>query len=194
MPRYRIQIAAQHDSTLPRDSFVNTLYFNDQGVGSDPDQLCADLINVFQAGWYPNPCQIVANAYLIGEPPNYPVGHAEENMGLAPASSCAREVAICLSFYATRNIPRQRGRIYLALAGSSYACDTARPPAARMQQALDLATDFSGIGGLDVDWQVWSPTAQQGGNVTDAWVDDEWDTIRSRGLRPSGRVFASVDE
>jgi len=194
MPLYRFQIAAQMDSTLPRDALVNTLHFNDQGIGSDPDVLCQDLLDIFQAGWYANPCQITVDCYGVGDPPQYPVGHAEENMGLSPASSCAREVAICLSFYATRNLPRQRGRIFLPLCGSSYADSTPRPPTARMDQVLALATDFSNLGGIDVDWQVYSPTDGQGRNVTNAWVDDEWDTMRSRGLRGSSRVLVSVDE
>lgn len=194
MPLLRFQVAAQMDSTLPRDALVNTLHFNDQGVGSDADGLCADLLAIFQSGWYANPCQITVDAYNVGAPPQYPVGHAEANMGLSPASSCAREVSICLSYYATRNLPRQRGRIYLALCGTSYANDTARPPTARMTAALDLATDFSNLGGVDVDWQVYSPTDAVGRNVTNAWVDDEWDTMRSRGLRGSARQLVAINE
>jgi hypothetical protein len=194
MPLYRIQVAVNCDSTLARDAFVHSLYFNDQGVGSDPDQLCQDLIDVLQAGWYPNPVQMVANAYIVGPPPQYPVGHAEESMGVSPVSTSPREVSICLSYYATRNLPRQRGRLYLPMAGSSFSPSTVRPPVARMQAVLDLAGDFSNIGGIDVDWQVYSPTDGIGRNVTNAWVDDEWDTIRSRGLRPSSRLLVGVDE
>jgi hypothetical protein len=194
MPLLRFQVAAQMDSTLPRDSLVNTLHFNDQGFTSDADDLCADLANIFQAGWYGNLCQIVVDAYPIGAPPQYPVGHAEINMGLSPASSAPREVAVCLSYYSERNLPRQRGRIYLAVGGTSSFATTPRPDTALRQKALDLAQDFSDLGGIDVDWQAYSPTDGEGRNVTNAWVDDEWDTMRSRGLRASSRLMATVSE
>jgi hypothetical protein len=36
---------------------------------------------------------------------------------------------------------------------------------------------------------VYSTTEKKSqGAVSDAWVDDEWDTVRSRGLRASSRV------
>lgn len=192
MPLLRFQVAAQMDTTLPRDALVNTLHFDVATVLVDADALCEDLAEVFATGWYANPTQIVVNAYEIGPPPNFPVGHAEMNMGLSPESSCSREVAICLSYYAERNLPRQRGRIFLPLCGTSYSDSAPRPPEAQMQQALDLAGGFADLGGVDVDWQVYSPTDGQGRNVTNAWVDDEWDTIRSRGLRGSMRLMETV--
>jgi hypothetical protein len=38
--------------------------------------------------------------------------------------------------------------------------------------------------------EVWSPTQQTGSGVTDFWVDDEWDIIRSRGLKGTTRQTA----
>jgi hypothetical protein len=41
-------------------------------------------------------------------------------------------------------------------------------------------------------WTVFSPTHGTDAQVTDIWADDEWDTIRSRGLKPSSRQTAKV--
>jgi hypothetical protein len=194
MPLLRFQVAAQMDSTLPRDSLVNTLYFNDQGFTEDADGLCADLNAIFRSIWYLNPTQIVTTAYPVGAPPQYPVGRAETDVGSSPASSCPREVALCLSFYAERNLPRQRGRIYLPICGSTVSPSTARPNNDLMTRVLSLSDAFSDLGGIDVDWQVYSPTDGQGRNITNAWVDNEWDTIRSRGLRGSTRQMAAISE
>lgn len=194
MPLYKFQVAGQMDSILARDSLVNTLYFDDRGIGSDPQNLCDDLRDIFDTGWYANPTQLVVTAYEVGPAPQYPKARSEVNMGLSPASSCSREVAICLSYYGTRNLPRQRGRIYLPLCASSYADSTPRPPAARMAQVLALASAFSDLGGADVDWVVHSPTTNSEHTVTNAWVDDEWDTVRSRGLRGTTRLLLPVDE
>lgn len=190
MPLLRFQVAAWYDSVLPRDAVVNTLHFDVTGP-TDADQLCEDLANVFLTGWYANAPQIVVTAYEVGgAPPHYPVGRYEANTGNSPGSNCPREVALALSFYSQRNIPRQRGRIFLFFGGTSFS-PALRPAAARMSQALALANAFASLGGANVAWVVYSPTDQQGRGVSNAWVDDEWDTMRSRGLRGTTRVMSA---
>jgi len=63
----------------------------------------------------------------------------------------------------------------------------ARIVVATRDKALSLAQGIADIGGIDVSWQVWSPTDNQGRDVTNAWVDDAWDVQRRRGLRASTR-------
>jgi hypothetical protein len=43
------------------------------------------------------------------------------------------------------------------------------------------------IGGEDVEWAIYSPTANLHKTITDIWVDDAWDTQRRRGLAPTTR-------
>jgi len=66
------------------------------------------------------------------------------------------------------------------------------PSATVMAAALQLATALSGVGGVDVDWVVHSHANDASYTVTNAWVDDEWDTQRRRGMRPTTRQLAAV--
>lgn len=194
MPLLKFQIQAGADTALLADRIVNTFYLNDQGVGSDPEQLCSDAIGVFQT-WYGVNRFMACTAYLAtGPAPHYPLGYAEVNVGSNPQSSIPREVALCLSYFADRNLPRQRGRIYLAAALNGSFGVSVRPSSGWRAAALAIGQGLSDLGGVDVDWQVWSPTDQQGRNVTMAWCDDEWDTIRSRGLAPTTREQLVIDE
>jgi hypothetical protein len=40
------------------------------------------------------------------------------------------------------------------------------------------------------DWVLRSPSDHAFKPITNVWVDDEWDTMRSRGTRPTTRVTA----
>lgn len=114
------------------------------------------------------------------------------------------EVAACLSFYGGRNLPRRRGRVYLGPLTTACA-DTQRsngepgPSAAFRTAILDgaeaMAAAVRSAGGDGAAaWCVYSPTTDaEGGdvlhhNVTDAWVDDAFDTQRRRGDAPTMRT------
>lgn len=183
---HRYQIAAAVDSALPRDKIVNTLYFDHTGALEDLDAFCNDLAQVFVDGWYNTASEIRVRAYDVGSAPNYPVGEGVKNAGQVGTSAGPREVALCLSYYRERNLPRQRGRIFLPNYGTMPFTQT-RPPVATRNKALALATAFRNVGGIDVDWCQYSATSGDHGGVTDAYVDDEWDTLRSRGMRPTTR-------
>lgn len=195
-----MQVAASYDSTLARDTFVNTLTFN---VGfdvlnpfsTDWNGLCSDLADIYDQHYYGGHPQIVVKAYNAeGVPPHYPIGEKILNVGVAPGSSGPREVAMCLSFYADRNIPRHRGRIYLPAAAGQMTLNSPRPNDGSIDKVLGLAQMFSDLGGTNVDWQVWSRSDNAFRKVTHAWVDDEWDTMRSRGMRPTTRHLHTIDE
>jgi len=192
MPIWKLQTQIWSDSTLPRDSFVITPHFNDQGVGSDPQQLCEDLAAVIDT-WVGLPHQITVKAYdAQGTVPVFPAGEATINTGASSASATPREVALCLSFYGGRNLPRQRGRLYLP---APYLGPTAaRPTLAQMNKVGTLAAGFADLGGVDVDWCVFSRTTDTAHAITNWWVDDEWDTVRSRGLRTVTRVTGVTTE
>ena len=56
-----------------------------------------------------------------------------------------------------------------------------------------MGAAFANLGGVNVDWQVYSPTDGVGRTVKSYWCDDEWDTMRSRGLRSTMRQTAVTD-
>jgi hypothetical protein len=56
----------------------------------------------------------------------------------------------------------------------------------------ELPDILAGIGGADVDWIVWSRKQKLAHQVTDWFVDDEWDVIRSRGFTPAQRTTGTT--
>jgi hypothetical protein len=110
------------------------------------------------------------------------------------------EIALCLSYYASFNVKRQRGRNYVPFNWIYTAMDvSATPPAARptatmMNIALGLWTNVYKPVKDSNQWQ-WvlkSRTDKAHKIITNVWVDDEWDTMRSRGLRGTTRVQANA--
>lgn len=114
------------------------------------------------------------------------------------------EVATCLSFYGGRNLPRRRGRVYLgplteACAGTKGTNFEPGPSLAFRTAILDgaeaMAAAVRSAGGDGAaSWCVYSPTADAEGadvlhhSVSDAWVDDAFDTQRRRGDAPTART------
>lgn len=195
MPIWKLQTAIWNDSVLARDAFVITPHFNDSGVGTDPDSLCEDLADAIDtligaSGAH----QIEVKAYdAQGSVPVFPQGQAIRNVGGAPASSVPREVACCLSFYSERNRPRYRGRLYIPLPILGLPAGV-RPSTACQDAVGAFAQVFQDLGGVDVDWSVFSRADNVARPVTNWWVDNEWDTIRSRGLRATGRIVGVTSE
>jgi len=194
------QVAVGADTGLPRDRIVNTLSFN-VGLGLDPtagvdwQDLCHDLADVYKNHWHTSPIETTVTAYNHeGSAPHYPLGTWTNDVGNHQPSASPREVALCLSFYADHNTPRHRGRIYLCPATAHATQLGTIPTETLMQKALDMATEFKNLGGANVDWQVWSKTDNTGRNVQEAYVDNEWDTVRSRGFRATTRFTAHIGE
>lgn len=195
MPIWRMNVEIAADSTLPRDALTITPHFNDGAIGSNPQNLCDDLCTAI-AGYVNNTRQIEVTAYdAQGTPPVNPAGYAIANTGAAPPSTVPREVAVCLSYFSEFNRPRLRGRLYLPVGAIASASEmVVRPGLTLRQKVGQLAPILQDLGGLDVDWVVYSRVDDVARAVTDWWVDDEWDTIRSRGLRPTTRLTGTTSE
>jgi hypothetical protein len=188
------QVAVALDSTLPRDRIISVLHFNahdiDPVAGIDYNQLATDLDAIWRSNWgRPAGTQEQqVTLYDLDDPkPRAPRAQVVTSKGAAPNSNLPREVALCLSFYSERNLPRNRGRIYLSPAARGLSSLGARPSATNMSDALAMADAFSGLGGVNIDWCVRSVMDNQFKKVTHAFVDDEWDTVRKRGLRKTTR-------
>jgi hypothetical protein len=100
-----------------------------------------------------------------------------------------REVALCLSYYGTRNLARQRGRVYLGPWSTTYTVE--RPASILRQSMLSLGKALIGPihAGAINDWalSVWSRVSAQEWPVTNLWVNDVWDVHRERGMPETAR-------
>jgi hypothetical protein len=196
MARLTMQVSRVPSSQLPRDRMTNVLHFDTEDPVGAPDHaaLATDLLAIYDqhlapltgfTGWE---CRVYDKA---DDKPRQPKATVTRPQRTGPAAPAPYEVALCLSFYSERNIPRRRGRIYLGPLTAGNA-NSERPSAGLLTLALDMATAFSALGGANVTWQVYSPTTDDTMPVTNAWCDDAWDTQRRRGLKPASRQTRAV--
>jgi hypothetical protein len=186
MGHYRAQISFQNDSALPRDAVTINPHYNSGNAQALADQLKANLLAAASIGptW-----PFTIKIYDAEQPPpSYPLYTTTNGTGFKN-TTVPRELALCLSYYATVNRPRWRGRLYipLCLVGGGQAL---RPTSTQMNSALAFRTILTSALPEGTYMEVWSPTSKQGHGVTNWWVDDEWDIIRSRGLKSTTRVVS----
>lgn len=194
MATYKLQLVTASDSLLARDSIVNTFHLDDHGIGSDPENLIVSAVELWQT-FYGETRQIRGLVYDTGAAPNYPKAEHVVNEGVAGEANFPREVALCLSYYGERNLPRTRGRIYLCAAiARNFGADHVRPTPGDMAYVMMLAQGIADLGGADVDWITWSSIDGAHEKVQHAWCDNEWDTMRSRGLRSTTRTAIALGE
>ena len=183
---YRAQIAVGSDTAFPRDRVCITPHFNDSADGN-AQTLATDLADKMNT-FFTSTREIVVKVYDAQKgKPNPPMATATRAAGLTPAAAVNREVSICLSYYATTNAPRHRGRIYIPAFWVSTGSLGVRPTGAQMTAIEQFVSMFATSGPASVIWCVYSRKDQVARNVTNWWVDDEWDSQRRRGLRSSTR-------
>jgi hypothetical protein len=197
MSKLRFQVITRRGGDLPIDHIVNTFFLDTFAIQGAPDYdaLAADARNLFVGraslgGGYGCECKVYDMADGEPRPIRGQAGwvqHSDSSSAMAP-----REVALCLSFYAERNLPRFRGRLFIGPYQAQYAAGE-RPQSVRTHNQI-LATGIANLGGANVDWQLFSPTRNAYSKVTNWWVDDEWDTVRSRGLRATSRLSGTTGE
>jgi hypothetical protein len=180
--QYLMQMARVPSSNLARDRVVTTFHLDTDVPPVDlfdggPNDLARDAAEAFVeamphvAGFTGWECRAYRHGGAKGDPPE------------------AR--ALCLSYYADQNIPRRRGRMYLGPWPASQMAE--RPGDVPTGELGLLATRLSGLGGINVQWVQYSPSTGEFHNVTNFWIDDEWDTIRSRGLRATKRALGAAN-
>lgn len=208
MTYIRAQIAGWHSADPSLDKITNTVYFNDHGALTDWQGNADDILAAYLVGqgfYMLSVNTVEVRLYdLEDDEPRQPKAIAKAT-GLAGGGAGPREVALCLSFASDtpsgQPPARRRGRIYLG--PFSQANLNERPAQSLRETCLALADRLANIGGVDVDWSVFSPTTlalAQGDYdlaffpVKRSWVDDAWDTQRSRGLPPTVRTEDTHDE
>lgn len=207
MPDIDAQVIIQGVSNLPRDRFINTLHFSEAApVSWDTfaDGLGPDLVGVW-AGFSASgpefhiyPSQVCNRAFEVrlynpdDAPPRTPKIFTGTLATVAASTALPTEVALCLSYRTDKNAPSKRGRIYLGPFSIVSLATNNRPTTATMNAILDLADDLSDLGAETVDWQLYSPKLDTRRRIEFAWVDNEFDTQRRRGIRSTARVQRAV--
>lgn len=198
------QVRLTRPSGLPEDVIVNTFAFvgnagtTHQGMH---DELVGPL-NTFYGSWASyRAADFVTSAelrtYDFADPePREPIISALTVTGTSSGNPFPAEVACCLSYYASRNLPRRRGRLYLGPLTSSamnIATDEPRVSTTFMNVILDAAEAFqdditTSTVGEAMGWAVHSRSDGVFRQITDLWMDNAFDTQRRRGVSASNRL------
>lgn len=205
MATYRAMVIIKGVSGLPEDVFVNTWHFTSgpQSVDRDGDEtaIVANLDEFYGGGVG---ADIVANyianngtgdveyrIYDLADPqPREPRVEVAGWTPTGPGDTLPEEVALCISFFKDRNIPRNRGRLYIGPI-SETANNNGRPSAGLVGALADAGRrmiEASGAPGSEASWAVYSVADGLAKDITDGWVDNAWDTQRRRGLAATART------
>lgn len=187
----RAQCSFGADTAFPRDRVCITPHFNDTSAGNE--QTLADDLASRLDTWFAGAREVVVKVYHASGPkPHPPLGTSTKQPGLTPATQGNRETAICLSFYATNNAPRRRGRLYFPAFFFTVGALPVRPASGTQTAVGAFATLLAAAGPASIQWAVYSRLDDVARPVTNWWVDDEWDVQRRRGLRPSSRTTGAI--
>lgn len=198
MAQGRFQASYLPTGALARDATVNTFYLDtdfDGSINTDWDALTQDAAQLFATyRQYPLPGEVTVKCYRMSDAlPREPVSTKKATVTqVATGGAGPREVAYCLSFYADRNTPRRRGRLYLGPFSKSEMSERPSFGNDALHPCRKLANGLSGLGGVNVQWVQHSEATGEFHNVTNWWFDDEWDTQRSRGYRATTRSTGTV--
>ncbi len=198
MTKIRCQVITKRQNDLAVHHIVNTVFFDDFNLPTNASnfQTIADAVrSAFNLrGETPGGYGVEVKAYDMADAKPRPVkAIAKWTANAFPVTTGApREVALCLSYFGERNLPRERGRIYIGPWTNASAAE--RPPDIAIQKVRDLATALGNVGGADVDWHLYSPTRAAYTKIRNVWVDNEWDTIRSRGYKATARSVGVTQE
>lgn len=206
---FRAMMVFKGVSGKPDDVYVNTWHFRDNSGNpyTHIPEVLKKFYDDYQSGDPFLPITGLMHStivkpeaeirmYDLGEPAPRQVHIAPVTLQNLSASGTVlpEEVAICMSFYGDRNLPRQRGRLYLGpLTTTSVAVSNGqtRVPSAVRDRIAGRAVGLLSVAAdnvlHDVTWCVYSPSDNQAHPVTNGWIDDALDTVRRRGPEPSTR-------
>lgn len=196
------------------DAVMTWVFRNDLGIGGANPESVANSIQRVLDGFYAKPnvastllsrfpatlfSRLYYRIYDLGEDvPRTPMYRLVSQTGetyaktLGSGQALPREVAICLSLRTEDRTRRGFGRIYMGpfiSAGVLGAeTNTGRPHPLQGIRDIIVAGAEDVLGSSeDVTWVVWSRMDNTGKPVTGGYVDDEFDTIRRRGMEPTVR-------
>jgi hypothetical protein len=184
------KISFQLDSALPRDAVTISPCYNGDDAQALANGLKANLIASVHVG--PSVPFKISVYNATKPPPNYPLAVASNGTG-SLATTGPRELALCLSYFSVANRPSQRGRLFIPWAFLQGAVGL-RPTSGQITAALDFGTVLGKSLPANHTWAVHSRKhdTTSAAVITDIWVDDEWDVIRSRGLKSTTRQTGKI--
>lgn len=211
---FRCQVRLPSNTGLPEDDTVNVWHFDsDQTFAEDADDVAARLLTFYEfldqylSDQLTGAIQI--KVYDLEDPePRAPGYILDGTLTIPSALNYPREVALCLSMRGAIesgvNMRRRRGRVYLGpfnvAIGQTDAAGDVRPSSTQIGFILDAAQDLAvGPDAGDGRLAVYSPTTDISGTLADSFhdvvelkMDNAWDTMRSRGVKPSASFTRSV--
>jgi len=188
MSVYRAQISFPYDSAFPRDVFTITPHY----TGTDHNALSAALLaNLQTITGVSSTGVFTIKIYDAQKPkPNYPLVTTTHGTGFK-TSTLPRELALCLSYYSGRNIPRFRGRLYIPMPMLGGSMNV-RPSSTQQTDCLAWGSALGKNLPSNTYFVVYSRKDNQAYPITNLYVDDEWDVVRSRGLRAVTRTAGTL--
>lgn len=203
---YQVQVELRTQTGIPADNIINTFAFQWVGVGAPDFETLVTLIDDFydEVGTdvFSNVLALANNAHQVKiydltdpspRPPVY-VGTFTQTGGTNPLPT---EVAICASFQgiqeAGHSQARRRGRVFigpvrsaaLSVGSDGYPRVSGSARSAIATACTDLQANASAA---DWAWCVWSRADDELYIVNNGWIEDEFDTQRSRGPGPLTRT------
>lgn len=201
----RAQVVLGGKSGLPEDSFVTTWAFL-RNSGSTFELQAEQAALQLQEFWtlqattnamvdflspavVRSPSSLVVKLYDLEQTaPREPIEFAYE-IPVPGGSSVGlpAEVAVCLSFYSERNLPRSRGRVYigpLSQQSAEVGTNGRVHPSDTLVETLATAANRMRNSAMGPDQPQWAILSQRDAAlklVTNGWVDDAFDTQRRRG-------------
>jgi hypothetical protein len=199
VPLIRSEVTMTANGDIPADASVNIVYHNNTNITGILDvgwQSHADEVrDAFSGASSDDPAftvyssrKIQVKCYDMADAKPRPV-RATSNFVPSGAwelaeSLAPRQVALCLSYFAGRNLPATRGRIYIG----PFVNPESVPSVTHQSMVLDLGSALFNVGGANVHWQQYSDKGNVGSTITAIWVDNRWDTQRRRLVKATSRL------
>lgn len=193
----RVEVSHYVPAAVSADKWVNTIYFD----GVDPANYDALALDV-KAAFFALPAFPLyslfngdVRVYDLADPKPRPERAFEAFVSgspLAVTNMAPDQVALCLSYYSTRNLPRQRGRIYIgpfALSGTAVNSCLIPPGGPTVNHFNALVALGEAL--KAITHGTWSVFSSKDGvhHITNGWVDNRWDTQRRRLPKATARTL-----
>lgn len=192
-------------SELPRDVAINTFALTvDDGAATEPIGTAFQTFYQDISPWLGPSIKTSDSLIIEAAEVDLPTGDVspavlihEGDLAGVGGDPLPVEVATCLSFRSTGSgstARRSRGRIYIGplntdtVAPITPAAGQANLASAWVTALTTAASELLNNLLPDALWCVWSRMDHDFHLVTDGWVDNEFDTMRTRGRRASVRV------
>lgn len=203
------QAVFKPDNLPDSNSFVNTFFFRNDGIGVDADEMAdtvKDVLDSFYAVVHSPATATIASILSIvidtsvSEYRVYDLGEAAprtphvRSLGWSGTGGggLPNELSACISYYASSNVKRRRGRIFMGPLSSATTTLPTGDQDVRVHPttigilaagAADLANTTE-----DVTWEVYSRMDDDFFPITAGWVDNAFDIQRRRGAVSSVRT------